>query len=61
MRVTRQSGTHLSHAFRWAVNRQLRDAVCDFANDSRHASAWAAGIYDAARTRDGRHAPRALT
>ena len=29
-------------SFRWAVNRQLRDAVCDFAADSRHASPWAA-------------------
>ena len=25
--VTRESGTHTSHAFRWAVNRPLRDAV----------------------------------
>jgi len=60
--VTRQSGTHLSHAFRWAVNRQLRDAVCDFANDSRHASAWAADIYAAARARgkDHPHAVRIL-
>jgi len=60
--VTRQSGTHLSHAFRWAVSRQLRDAVCDFANDSRHASAWAADIYDAARARgkDHPHAVRIL-
>jgi transposase len=60
--VTRQSGTHISHAFRWAVSRQLRDAVCDFAADSRHASAWAAGIYDAARARgkDHPHAVRIL-
>ena len=60
--VTRQSGTHLSHAFRWAVSRQLRDAVCDFANDSRHASAWAAALYDDARARgkDHPHAVRIL-
>ena len=25
--VTRRSGTRISHGFRWAVNRQLRDAV----------------------------------
>ena len=25
--VTRRSGSHISHTFRWAVNRQLRDAV----------------------------------
>lgn len=28
--VTRRSGKHISVSFRWAVNRQLRDAVCDF-------------------------------
>ena len=60
--VTRQSGTHISHAFRWAVSRQLRDAVCDFAADSRPASAWAADVYDAARARgkDHPHAVRIL-
>ncbi len=42
--VTRESGTHTSHAFRWAVNRPLRDAVCDFADGSRHASPWAASV-----------------
>jgi transposase len=60
--VTRQSGTHTSRSFRWAVNRQLRDAVCDFAGDSRLASAWAAAFYDAARARgkDHPHATRIL-
>ncbi|HLQ52798.1 MAG TPA: IS110 family transposase, partial [Streptosporangiaceae bacterium] len=60
--VTRQSGTHTSRTFRWAVSRQLRDAVCDFADGSRHASAWAAAIYDAARARgkDHPHAVRIL-
>lgn len=60
--VTRQSGKHISVGFRWAVNRQLRDAVCDFAADSRHASCWAAAIYDAARARgkDHPHAVRIL-
>jgi len=57
--VTRQSGKHSSAGFRWAVNRQLRDAVCDFAADSRHASPWAAGIYDAARAR-GKDHPHAV-
>ncbi len=57
--VTRQSGTHISHGFRWAVNRQLRDAVCDFAADSRPASPWAAVIYDAARAR-GKDHPHAV-
>ena len=57
--VTRQSGTHISHGFRWAVSRQLRDAVRDFAGDSRHASPWAAAIYDAARDR-GKDHPHAV-
>ena len=57
--VTRQSGTHTARTFRWAVNRQLRDAVCDFAGDSRHASAWAAAIYDEARAR-GKDHPHAV-
>ena len=57
--VTRRSGTHIAHGFRWAVNRQLRDAVCDFAADSRHASPWAAAIYDAARDR-GKDHPHAV-
>jgi transposase len=60
--VTRRSGKHISIGFRWAVNRQLRDAVCDFAGDSRHASPWADAIYDAAWTRgkDHPHAVRIL-
>jgi transposase len=60
--VTRQSGTHTSHHYRWAVNSQLRDALCDFAGDTRHASPWAVGIYDAARDRgkDHPHAVRIL-
>lgn len=60
--VTRQSGKHASIEFRWAVNRQLRDAFCDFAAGSRHASSRAAGIYDAARARgkDHPHAVRIL-
>jgi transposase len=57
--VTRESGTHTSHAFRWAVNRSLRDAVCDFADGSRHASPWAASVYQAARAR-GKDHPHAI-
>ena len=61
--VTRESGTHTSHAFRWAVNRPLRDAVCDFADGSRHASPWAESVYQAARSRgkDHPHAIRILS
>ena len=60
--VTRRSGSHTSHTFRWAVNHQLRDAVRDFAADSRHASPWAAALYDQARDRgkDHPHAVRIL-
>ena len=60
--VTRRSGTYISHTFRWAVSHPLRDAVCDFANGSRHASPWAAAIYQDARDRgkDHPHAVRIL-
>jgi transposase len=60
--VTRQSGQHISHTFRRAVSHELRDAVCDFADGSRHDSPWAAGIYAAARDRgkDHPHAVRIL-
>ena len=59
---TRQSGKIKIVAFRWAVDKQLRDAVCDFAGDSRHANAWAAQLYDRARARglDHPHAVRIL-
>lgn len=43
---TRQSGRHHVVAFRWACDKKLRDAVIDFAADSRRASPWAAAIYD---------------
>jgi transposase len=59
---TRQSGKMRSVGFRWACDKQLRDAVCDFANGSRHANPWAAGVYDRARARkhDHPHAVRIL-
>jgi transposase len=56
---TRQSGKIKTVTFRWAADKQLRDAVCDFAGDSRHASPWAAGIYDDARAR-GKDHPHAV-
>jgi transposase len=60
--VTRRSGKWVSHEFRRAASTQLRDAWCDWAGDTRHASPWAAGIYDAARERgkDHPHAVRIL-
>jgi hypothetical protein len=32
--------------FRWAADKKLRNALIDFADDSRHASPWAAKIYN---------------
>jgi transposase len=59
---TRQSGKVTIVAFRWAVDKQLRDAVCDFAGDSRHTNPWAADLYTRARARghDHPHAVRIL-
>jgi transposase len=59
---TRQSGKVTSVAFRWGANKQLRDALCDFAGDSRRASPWAADLYDKAiaRGHDHPHAVRIL-
>jgi transposase len=52
---TRQSGQVRVIAFRWAVDKQLRAAVCDFAADSRHTNPWAAQLYAQARARGHRH------
>jgi transposase len=45
---TRQSGKVKAVTFRWGAGKQLRDALCDFAGDSRSASPWAASLYDKA-------------
>jgi transposase len=60
--VTYQSGKTRSVAFRWACNHRLRQAITCLADNSRHANAWARGIYQAARTRgcDHTHAIRIL-
>lgn len=59
---TRQSGKIRSVGFRWSCDKQLRDAVTDFAGDSRRANPWAADLYDRAITRghDHPHAVRIL-
>lgn len=59
---TRQSGKTRSVTFRWAADKQLRDAVTDFAGDSRHANPWAAHLYRQALARghDHPHAVRIL-
>ncbi|MEY8015724.1 IS110 family transposase [Mycobacterium servetii] len=59
---TRQSGKSRIVGFRWACDKQLRDAVTDFAADTRLVNPWAADLYDRARTRghDHPHAARIL-
>ncbi|HEX6968983.1 MAG TPA: IS110 family transposase, partial [Micromonosporaceae bacterium] len=59
---TRESGKARVVSFRWAVDKQLRDALCDFAGDSRHKNPWAAQLYAKARARghDHPHAVRIL-
>jgi len=59
---TKQSGKVKAVTFRWAVDKQLRDAVTDFAGDSRHANPWAADLYAKAiaRGHDHPHAVRIL-
>jgi transposase len=59
---TRQSGKVKIVSFRWAADKQLRDAICDFAGDSRRASPWAAKLYNdaIARGHDHPHAVRIL-
>ena len=59
---TRQSGKVKVVTFRWAVDKQLRGAVVDFAGDSWQANPWAADLYHRARARghDHPHAVRIL-
>jgi transposase len=60
--VTLASGKRRVVKFRWACDKKLRNALIDFADDSRHACPWAAKVYaDAlARTRRHPHAVRIL-
>jgi len=53
--VTHASGQHRAVVFRWACNKRLRRAVTTFADNSRHASRWAALVYQRARARGCRH------
>lgn len=53
--VTRASGKMTSVGFRWAADKKLRNALIDFADDSRRASPWAKHIYDQAVARGKRH------
>lgn len=60
--VTYESGKSKAVTFRWACNHRLRAALTCFADNSRHASAWAAHVYHQARARgcDHPHAVRIL-
>jgi transposase len=53
--VTITSGKRRVVKFRWACDKKLRAALIDFADDSRHASGWAAKVYADALARTGRH------
>ena len=59
---TRASGKSRHVGFRWSCDKQLRDAVTDFAGDSRRANPWAAQLYRDAinRGHDHAHATRIL-
>ncbi|MGY1712814.1 IS110 family transposase [Geodermatophilus sp. SYSU D00758] len=52
---TDESGKHRAVGFRYKTDTKLRRALTDFADDSRHASPWAADIYRRARARGMRH------
>jgi len=60
--VTYASGKSKAVTFRWACNHRLRAALTCLADNSRHASAWAAHVYDKAKARgcDHPHAVRIL-
>jgi transposase len=53
--VTRASGKLHTVGFRYACDKKLRNALIDFADDSRHASPWAATVYNQAVARGKRH------
>lgn len=57
--ITKESGKYRGVAFRWACNKRLRQALTIFADNSRHASTWAANVYGRARARGCRH-PHAI-
>lgn len=57
--VTKESGKGRAVNFRWAVNTKARKALFTYADNSRHASPWAARLYADARARGKRH-PHAI-
>lgn len=57
--VTKRSGKATSVGFRWACNKRLRRATTTWADNTRHSSSWARGLYDRARARGADH-PHAI-
>jgi len=57
--VTKESGKHRAVHFRWACNKRFRKAMTTFADNSRHASPWAAKVYNDARAA-GKNHPHAI-
>jgi transposase len=55
---TRASGRHHAVTFRWAADKKLRDAICNFAGDSWRGNAWAEHRYRQLRA-DGKRHPHA--
>jgi transposase len=53
--VTKESGKGRAVCFRWAANTRARQALSTWADNSRHASPWAADLYRRARARGKRH------
>jgi transposase len=52
---TRASGQHTAVVHRFCSDKWLKNALCDFAQDSRHANPWAADLYRRARQSGKRH------
>jgi transposase len=55
---TRASGKHRAVTFRWSADKKLRDALCDFAGDTRNGNEWARQRYQQLRA-DGKSHPHA--
>lgn len=52
---SRQSGKVKAVTFRGGADKELRDALCDFAADSRHDNPWADQLYSRARSPNHDH------
>lgn len=52
---TRASGKHRTVTYRWSSDTKLRNALCDFAGDTRRASPWANQRYQTLRASGKAH------